>query len=224
MKVLDLHSNNLAFLPSDLGEMEWIEEISFDENEDLDENLFTINNLLQLLNYIKSGQVVAKQYKKEYMKYKEKTLEIQTKAKKRDCRHELNDSRLKAFVKMLNNSSDFDVYYKFLEKEHSSECLLFYRECVTFRRNYNSDFPIKTKELYEKALSIYKEYMEESSGINLASEVRNEVKSSLDSKNVDQFIFSKSKYYVLKMLLNDSFFRFIETKLGKQIYAKYFCK
>lgn len=204
--------------------MEWIEEISFDENDDLDENLFTINNLLHLLNYIKSGQVVSKKYEEQYMQYKMKTQEIQKDAKRKDCRYELKDSRLKAFVRMLNDSSDFELYYSFLKKEHSSECLLFYKDCVAFRRYYNSDFPIKTKMLYEKAQEIYKNYIEEPNGINIPADIRNEVKNFIENNNVDQFIFAKAKYAVLKMLLNDSFFRFIETKEGKHIYRKYFCK
>lgn len=225
MKVLELHQNRLGWLPNDIGEMIWLDEISI-ENNDIDQALFEFSNLISLLNYIKLNQRIDRKYKTHHQTYLKKYKEIRTQVKQRTGYFELKDKRMKAFLQMLQDNSCWSTFHRFLKKEYAAENLNFYGECLKFRDTFYSDYPLSSKEVYTHVKAIYTKFIDDgddsSHAINIPSEIKNKIEEAIKNKKVDQFIFSEAQVAILKLLLFDSMNRFKDTKEGKGIWATYF--
>lgn len=204
--------------------MIWIDEITIDGNDDLDEKLLEHNNLYDLLAHIKSKQVIKHKYREEHKEYLAKIKTIKNQVYTRSGYHELKEQRMKNFLTMLSEQAHYDAFYSFLKKEFASESLSFYNDCKKFREIFSSDYPIKSDEVYQHAKKIYKKYIDdsdESDTINIPSNIKNEIKKAFKDKEVDQFVFVNAILSILKLLLNDSLKRFVETEQGKAIWSLY---
>lgn len=202
--------------------MVWLEELTLFDNADLDEQLNTVSYLDMVLDTIALNKNINPKYKKQHDEYLE-IIEIYKKnVEIYDGLNELKDIRMKSFLKLLSRQRYFDEFCKFLKKEYAEESLMFYKDVVEFRKEFNSDYPIRTKEVYEVAYKIYCKYIKENSefAINIPSEIKNKIDQTFYTNNVDQFLFTDAKVCVLKLMLNDNFGRFIETDEGRRIWNK----
>lgn len=204
--------------------MIWIDEITIDGNDDLDERLLTYNNLFDLLAHIKSKQVIKHKYREDHKEYLTKIKSIKNLVYTRSGYHELKEPRMKTFLQMLSEPHHYDLFYSFLKKEFASESLSFYNDCKKFREVFSSDYPIHSDEVYKHGLKIYKKYIDDSDDsetINIPSNIKNDIKKAFKNKEVDQFVFVKAILSILKLLLNDSLKRFVETETGKAVWSMY---
>lgn len=223
--VLELHKNDLRFIPNDIGEMYWLEELSIEDNDSLDDDFNLIGNLSQVLMHIMSGQTILRRYKEQHIEYLTFIKDLKKKTNILDGIHELNsDQRMLGFIYLLSKKLYRDEFFKFLQKEYASESLLFYEDTVQFRERFYSDYRLNTKELYECAKVVYEKYINpevenDAVLINIPSDVKNKLVKAFSDMQVDQFIFTESKIYILRLMLNDNFSRFIESE-GKEIWSK----
>lgn len=202
--------------------MVWLEELTLFDNIELDEQLSTITCLDMVLETIAANNNIDPKYKKQHDEYLEIIDIYKKNLETYDGINELKDMRMKSFLKLLNRQRYFDEFCKFLKKEYAEESLMFYKDVIDFRKEFCSDYPIKTKEVINKVKIIYNKYIKDNCefAVNIPSEIKNRIEESIRNNNVDQFIFTDAKVSLLKLMLNDSFGRFIETEEGKRIWRK----
>lgn len=211
-------------MPNDIGEMYWLMELTIEGNDDLDDEFYMMGGLHQVLNHIASSQSILKKYKDQHMEYLNYIKTFRAEIKIMDGRHELKDKRMVGFLYLLSKKPYRDEFEKFLNKEYASESLAFYEEVIGLRQKFYSDYILYTKELFDYANSIYRKYInpedddDEGMLINIPSDIKNRIIKAFETNNVNQFVFTESKVYILTLMLNDSLSRFIEND-GKEIWS-----
>ncbi|XP_040041165.2 regulator of G-protein signaling 2 [Gasterosteus aculeatus] len=135
--------------------------------------------------------------------------------KKRSYRPTADDVQqwAQSFDKLLGHEYGKRVFWAFLKTEFCEENIEFWTACEDFRNVTSS------KALASKANSIYEEFIssEAPKEINLDFHTKNTIVQNLREPTVTSFLAAERKVYSL--MENDSYPRFINSKLYKEMCA-----
>jgi len=110
---------------------------------------------------------------------------------------------------------------RFMEKEYSTENLMFWKVINQFRKDYNSEVEITTNELVEDAKLIFLSYISEDSRytINLPAEIKDNLRRIFTDtfvypKGINQWVFKPASHAILELISRDTFLRWKATEEG----------
>jgi Leucine-rich repeat (LRR) protein len=217
LKVLRLDTNALRYIPNDIGTISTLKELTIHDNP-LPQELLELADLDSVMMFI-ANQKVPENYKKEMRN-------LQSAKQKFDAKEDIQGQKTAVFRKLLADVKARASFKTFLQAEFSHENLDFWEAVEEFRKTYNSDVEVQTKNLIRDAEAIYKGFIDDKSdkSVNLAADVKEKIQKIFTDdfnypKGINQWSFNEAHNKIFILMYTDKFLRFAQTEDGKRVIA-----
>ncbi|CAF0778972.1 unnamed protein product [Didymodactylos carnosus] len=117
-----------------------------------------------------------------------------------------------SIIELLKDSVGRDHFWKFLDKEYSSENLRFYEACIQLR------FHIPQKDVANKVKEIYNEFLSPGAyySINIDQRIMNLTKQNM-SNHSSRYTFDEAQEHIFNLMTRDTYNRFLRSELYKEL-------
>jgi len=221
LKILHLENNEIDFIPNTVGKLQYLTDLSIIPNP-LD-SINDENTLLACHNghtRIVQEFLLFQEIPKNYPFKEDIVSEINKKEEK--LRSYTDDQKL--IRKILKEKKFCEVISTFMDKEHSTENILFWKDVNRFSIDFSSDIEITTAELVERAKTLFCNYISEESihPINLPAEITADLRKIFTDtfiypKGINQWVFKPATRAILDLMSRDTFRRFKATPEGVEV-------